>query len=90
MKWFIALLVALGAAAAVGVRHRRAVRSAWNEAADEVSSFAKTAADTVDDVTHKAAQAASAVADDAKSVMDNAVDAASAAADETHGTVTPS
>jgi len=57
MKWLIALLVLIGAATAAGFLRRRnaeAVNSAWSQATDKASSFAKSAADkageTADDV----------------------------------------
>jgi len=52
MKWVIALLVLIGAATAAGFLRRRnpeAMSSAWTQATDTTSSFAKSAADKVGD-----------------------------------------
>jgi hypothetical protein len=72
VKWLIAMLAAIGAAA-VGVffwrRNPRAVNSAWAQATDTSSSLAQTSADKVSEVTDNAASAASAVADEAKGAV---------------------
>jgi hypothetical protein len=66
MKWLIAVLVAIGAAAAAGVvfrwRNPKGASSAWTHAADATSSMAKTAAD-------KAVSAATAVTDELKGAV---------------------
>jgi hypothetical protein len=72
MKLLIGLLAALGAAA-VGVffwrKNPQAVNSAWTQATDTTSSYAKTAADKVSETTDKAVNAASAAADEIKSAV---------------------
>jgi hypothetical protein len=72
MKFVIAVLAALGAAA-VGVffwrKNPQAVNSAWTQATDTTSAYAKTAADKVSETTDKAVSATSAAADEVKGVV---------------------
>lgn len=73
MKWLVAVLVAISAAAAAGVvfrwRNPKAASSAWTHATDTTSSLAKTAADKVGEAADMATSAASAAADEVKGAV---------------------